>query len=39
MDELLELFETGVAEKFQKCTGLPSRNDEAVDGIELFGAF
>jgi len=38
-NELLELREATFSEQFQKCTGLASGNDEAVDGIELLWLF
>lgn len=36
-DEMLELFESGLTEKLEEGAGFPSRNHEAVDGLELFG--
>lgn len=38
-NELFEFFESGFAEKFQEGAGLASRNDEAVDVVELLGLF
>jgi len=38
-DELLELFESGFAEQFEKSAGLAARDDKAVDFVELFGFF
>ena len=39
VDELFELFESGLAEQFQEGAGLAAGDDEAVDGVELLGLF
>ncbi len=38
-DELLQFFETFFSQQFQECAGLASRDDEAVDVVELPGLF
>jgi len=37
VNELLELFESGVAEKLEESAGLAAGDDEAVDLVELLG--
>src|SRR6202043_2569848 len=37
VDELLQLFESGVAEKFEERAGLATWDDESIDSVELLG--
>ncbi len=36
-NELLELFETGIAQKLEECAGFATRDHEAIDFVELLG--
>ena len=36
LDELFQLFESSVAQEFEEVSKFDTRNDEAVDGVELF---
>jgi hypothetical protein len=39
VDELLQLFESALTQKFEESSRFAARNDEALDLIQLFGLF